>query len=233
MSEQDTEEVLFIEYHDGKPFSVTTTNSTYDVEWCKRDECLYFHESGGGGIDSWFPVTPQSVYWLRPDLKPSISIRREPYYRDATAQDDIGTRLAEPLPDYPLDLIISECGNDGECEYCPTCDDHLPTSDGYELCDHVFWCETTGWWSKPGERCPDDCTDCLEREHPTKGHEYPTGFIGTGHGNVGDDHWVAHSEYWDRRKVSGFYYREDWPWIAVGHGVGQACLARFEDDDDE
>lgn len=220
-----TEEVLFVEYHDGRPFTVVTTKATYDAEWCKRDGCLYFHDSGSGGA---FVVSPGSTYWLHPDCSVVVPSRERPYYRPPMSGDDTGTRLAKPLPEYSLAWILSECGDDTECEYCPTCDDYLPSSDCYTLCDHVFWCDAAGWWSKPGERCPDDCEDCLERGHPTKGHEYPTGFIGTGHGSVAQDYWSEHTGHWDRRQTSGFFWNEDWPWIAVGCGIGVGALVHFE-----
>lgn len=51
MSERGTP--ICIEYRDDRPFSVTTRNkggswSHYDIDWCKRDENLYCHWSGGG-----------------------------------------------------------------------------------------------------------------------------------------------------------------------------------------
>ena len=53
--------VLVIEYRrvstrTGKrqvvPFSVVTTSETWDVEWCRRDQCCYWHSSGSG---LWLP----------------------------------------------------------------------------------------------------------------------------------------------------------------------------------
>jgi hypothetical protein len=56
---------------------------------------------------------------------------------------------------------------EGRCEFCPTCDDYLPSEDCDELCEHVWFCGESGDWSKPGERCPWDCEECREEGRET------------------------------------------------------------------
>jgi hypothetical protein len=50
-----------------------------------------------------------------------------------------------------------------DCRSCSICNDSLPVED---LCDHVWWCETDGWYRGPGADeplgpCEDpDCVAC-------------------------------------------------------------------------
>lgn len=153
-----TERVVFIEYREGRPFEVVTIEDDgeirgrnyYDVEYCKRDKQLYYHFSGGGGTEA---LEPQEgvVFWTAPDFpvkpEPGAVRRKRATYRK---------KLEEAFNGQWFDGI-----SESECEYCPVCDDHLPTEDvGFSLCDHVWWCDDTGWWSKPGERCPWNCPEC-------------------------------------------------------------------------
>lgn len=47
-----TDKLLYIEWSNDKPFSVVCGEGhyarTYDVDWCKRDQSLYYHQSGTG-----------------------------------------------------------------------------------------------------------------------------------------------------------------------------------------
>jgi hypothetical protein len=38
----------------------------------------------------------------------------------------------------------------GEAVWCSVCHDYYP---GEELCKHCWWCDKTGWYSTPDERC--------------------------------------------------------------------------------
>lgn len=45
--------IVFVEWRGEKPFDVWCATSptwieTFDVEWCERDQLLYYHRSGGG-----------------------------------------------------------------------------------------------------------------------------------------------------------------------------------------
>jgi len=45
-TDEAVETLLFVEFLDGKPHSVVTTEATYDVCWSKGDEWLYRQNSG-------------------------------------------------------------------------------------------------------------------------------------------------------------------------------------------
>lgn len=160
-----TERVIFIEYLDGRPFSIETTDrddasygDTYDVEYCKRDRQLYYHLSGCGPIRE-FHVSKGRGYWAAGGI--------------VVKADDGARRLKRAKGKKAFERILNGDWTLGdyqqsETEYCPTCDDYLPSGDTDELCEHCWWCDDAGWWSKPGERCPWDCDACREEGRETR-----------------------------------------------------------------
>lgn len=225
--DESPEEILFVEFHDGKVHSVETTRSTYDVFYSRRDKCHYFHKSGGGG-GPYFNVQKGMTYWLRPDLKVSVSMGKAPWHRKPRKGDDLGTRLPDLPAEYPIAWFLREIGDDTQCVYCPTCEDWIPDHGYGGMCDHVWWCNDRAWYSEPGDRCDDDCEECAARDRPTKGDEYVLGFIGKGYGRVGDDHWHANVGYPERYERPGFYLADEWPMVAIAWGYALAALDHFE-----
>lgn len=225
--DESPEEILFVEFHNGHVHSVETTRSTYDVYYSRRDKCHYFHKSGGGG-GHYFNVQKGMTYWLRPDLKVSVSMGKAPWHRKPRKGDDLGTRLPELPAEYPLSWFLREIGDDTQCVYCPTCEDWIPDHGYGGMCDHVWWCDDRGWYSDPDDRCADDCEDCISRDRPTKSLSCPTGFVGSGHGKVADHYWRDHVGHWDRREGAGIFFADDWPMVAIAWGYGRAALAHFE-----
>jgi hypothetical protein len=148
------ERIIFIEYQDGRPFEVVTASNDgkcrtyYDVEWCRRDQCLYIHESGGS--TSPIAVRKGTDFWACADapikIEDGATRRKRSKFRKK-----LQTAIAG-------DWVAGISG--GECTYCPVCEDYLPTEDTYHPCAHIWWCDDAGWWSTPGERCPWDCADC-------------------------------------------------------------------------
>lgn len=43
-------------------------------------------------------------------------------------------------------------GIEGESVWCSICRDYMP-GENYNLCDHCWWCEHTGTYSTPNDRC--------------------------------------------------------------------------------
>lgn len=185
--------VIFVEYHDGRPHAVSalSTNRGHDgqpyrtlehcdFDWCERDGCLYWHLSGCGGDLRFtlYPCTGPYQVWAAPGVVLDRRDSKEGYHP--------ATILDAPLPDWPLDRLF-DLAEEGETEYCPTCDDSLPTDDSYHPCDHVHWCDGAGWWSKPGERCPADCPECLDRGDPTEADEWPLLKVAQGYGFAAAD----------------------------------------------
>jgi hypothetical protein len=146
MSERGTP--ICIEYRDDRPFSVTTRNkggswSHYDIDWCKRDENLYCHWSGGGPARPFIEVG-RFVGAPWPDPADRVKIWAAPgiVLRDG-AETDLTVlgyeRIAEPLGD-PFEDAIDE-----DTHYCGLCDDYLPwTTD--TLCEHLHFCGNCGDW---------------------------------------------------------------------------------------
>jgi hypothetical protein len=155
----ETERVIFIEYDDGRPFGVVTLRGEggcreyYNLEYCNRDKQIYFHDSGGGGYTSPIEVSAGTKFWAAPDApveaqEGAIRLKRA-----------VGRRKFEEALAGGWVKGISE----GETVYCRDCDDFLPTGDTNAPCDHVWWCDWLSDWSRPDERCPWDCPDCLAR----------------------------------------------------------------------
>jgi hypothetical protein len=172
------ERVIFVEYQEGRPFSIETTarednsyGDTYDVEWCRRDKQLYYHNSGCGPIRP-FKVGSGTTYWAAKGI--AVDAEEGAIRLDrAKGKEQFERRLAG---DYNVSTF-----DESACTYCSVCDDHLPSEDTYEPCEHVWWCDDAGWWSTPGERCPWDCEDCREHGRETKPPP-PTVVLARGYG---------------------------------------------------
>lgn len=138
---------ICIEYRGDRPFSVTTRNdgggwTHYDIDWCRRDESLYYHWSGGGParpvmqvgrfVGAPFPDPADRVkIWA-----PGIELRDG----DETDLTVLGyERIAEPLGD-PFEDAIEE-----DTHYCELCDDYLPNVSD-QLCKHLRFCGFCGDW---------------------------------------------------------------------------------------
>lgn len=157
------ERIVFIEYHDDIPHAAVTSDSKgyfqdYDLDWCKRDDRLYWHQSGG------WPDRPIVIgklvegtvkFWATGDIK--------------IKDGHNGVSLSRPLRKFPLKTLLDP-DNEMETIYCSECDDHLPTEDSPNPCDHIWWCKVTGWWSTPDERCAVGCVDdgCRETANGAK-----------------------------------------------------------------
>jgi hypothetical protein len=179
--DQQSHRVVFIEYHDRRPFNVVTENHWvhsgkpwfkpgvdrpngtsacyWDFEWCKRDETLYYSQSGGGGDPRSIyigrftePDPPPGLFWAAPDVrfhrwvskaKPEVAIRS-----DSVLLAMGYRRLARPL----LLKAAYHAGSDkrtrnpflaaeeleGRIAYCMICDDHFPSD---HECEHMEWCD--------------------------------------------------------------------------------------------
>jgi hypothetical protein len=153
-----TERVVFIEYQGGRPFTIITTSNDgrcrdyYDVEYCRRDRQLYYHNSGGGGYTRPIEVDARTTFWASPDA--SLTVAEGATRRKRATGKKAFERALAGYNVFTFD--------ESACTYCSVCDDYLPTEDDDSPCPHVWWCDDAGWWSKPGERCPWDCADCRE-----------------------------------------------------------------------
>jgi hypothetical protein len=154
VTDTETRRVIFIEFSRDKPrrpFTIVTDEGEYVVEWCKRDETLYYHEGGSGGLDTEFKPDKGDVFWAAPDA----IVRAE----------EGATRLKRTKWKARFEGAVNDGWgadgiSEGETIYCEACDDFLPTEDTDNPCDHIWWCDDAVDWSSPDERCPWDCEDC-------------------------------------------------------------------------
>lgn len=147
-----TKNVIAVEYNDeDRPFSIFTRDScitVWDAEWCKRDETVYVHESGGGGSVYFNALSDgaRCKAWIAPGEKITTTRKTSPG-KWATVEitreelSAIGFDLMDALPSDPFDGA-----EESDTHYCDECDDHLPTTDTDDPCDHTTWCNRDGWW---------------------------------------------------------------------------------------
>lgn len=154
----EAQQVVCVEFESAAwPFSVVVMNERggtdfYQIEWCRRDRCLYSHMSGFGGNPYLSGYDP---YWALPDVSLAGIVRPE-------------LRLDRMPPPFTFEAILELVG-DGcdETHYCSVCDDHLPTE---HLCGHIWHCEegcgVVGFGSNEGgaDECPHTwhCAACGE-----------------------------------------------------------------------
>lgn len=197
-TETETRRVVFVEFHDKKPSVIITMNEhgswdIWDVEWCKRDGCLYRDLAGCGCFEGPTQVSKKGSYWATNDFpvkggEDAKRLRVLPKrYRKAILQVATGEYEA------------FESINESDCRYCSVCDDWLPTSDTDHPCAHIWWCDEACWWSTPDERCPAGCEDCLESGNDTvaKGHplaEIAEGWAKLYSANYHDTHWWGYKD---------------------------------------
>lgn len=153
-----------VEYVDGRPFTVVLMEpegaylaETWDVEWCKRDERMYAHQSGGGGtavyeVMSRDPKHSRKVY-VRPGLPCGVHEQVDgawvttPISREELTA--LGYEFVSTEPEDPFDGAREYPSEDVRCLSCHLCDDWIPAD---SLCEHLEWCEVEQWWCvKDGE----------------------------------------------------------------------------------
>lgn len=122
------------------------------------------------------------------------------------------------LDDHRTDalLALGNLDSDVPCERCETCDDYLPTDWDDEPCEHVWFCEDSGDWSKPGDRCPVGCVECLREGRETRSAGNSLAIIAEGYGMA----------------VEGIFGDEDngWTWEGTieARGYGEAATDWWE-----
>lgn len=148
------------------PFQVFTTDHQnpsawicghYDFDWCRRDECLYYHLSGSGGRFYIHPLARPAkpplvpLWWdsslVHPTNGGNSSNRK---LSDATVTRFGYKIVPEPLPLFSVSANPFNDAHHASVEYCTRCGDHLQ-DDG--LCEHIWWCEKCGVYSAPQDRC--------------------------------------------------------------------------------
>jgi hypothetical protein len=131
---------------------------TYDVDLSRKFGYLY-HESGCGGSG---PVSVDGIYFTSGE----VTVKEEPNrlcerskttrrWKTKEIRARNRTRRLRELPKFfrsEFDLLewLEVNGINQESVWCSECKDSMP---GDDLCAHCWWCDKTGWYSTPSERC--------------------------------------------------------------------------------
>ena len=127
----------------------------YDVDWSKRDECYYGHESGGG----------HGRVYLHQICGGMRKAWAKPFVTFAHASSDGPMLSMASIRELGYDLEVDEkIPTVGYIEwgvrtyYCERCADFLPEN---EPCECVYWCdECCEWLNKKSGRCEHYCAEC-------------------------------------------------------------------------
>lgn len=145
--------------HDGSTY---LSRTGYDVEWSRRFGYIW-HESSGGG-DRIVEVT--GPYFTSGDIKVKeaptqlVDSRDKPPWKSRRTQAIRERNRTRRLRRLPKDFELNDGGDlidwlernaiDDDAVWCVTCRDYVT---GADLCGHTWWCDKTGWYSTPSERC--------------------------------------------------------------------------------
>ena len=106
--------IIAIAFQELRPFSLLVEDDglrcTYDVDYCRRDNALYYHMSGCGDVHLNTGLGP---VWIADGVP--------------TESDRPFMRILNPDPKW-LDPEMA-WGSNSETEYCEACDDWLPTDE--------------------------------------------------------------------------------------------------------
>jgi hypothetical protein len=151
---------------------VITSRQYWDVDY-SRQYGYVFHMSGCGGSGL---VEVSGIYFVKGEVEIKeidpqwVDSRDEPPFeeqpRTLIVRKRNRTRRLAKLPK-AIDLREGEDildwlqnnGIEGDSAWCSVCRDCFPGSDDWNLCKHCWWCDKTGNYSTPDERC-----DCKSRE---------------------------------------------------------------------
>lgn len=165
----DHGDILYVDFIDGKPCSVLTTESGYDFDWCKRDKELLYHASGGGirpgkehTITQWCDNKGKS-FWAADCLRLRI---RTDWDHDAKSYRVDEEATPEALAKHGLKRrarIKNPFRNANEAyygiDYCSVCDDHF---DRDSTCHHI-WDGPNGQTGPGGDDGIAGLKDCFLR----------------------------------------------------------------------
>jgi len=132
------EKLVAVEYFGGHPHSViTTTNgngwTVWDFDWCKRDQTVYYHQSGGCGAQGVYAVGTlvrgRAELWVDASIHAFQDYRGKPLTRR-----QVGRHGYDLLADHKGDPFAGavESATTG----CTSCDDRLPDE---RQCRHLVY----------------------------------------------------------------------------------------------
>uniref|UniRef100_A0A6M3J233 Uncharacterized protein n=1 Tax=viral metagenome TaxID=1070528 RepID=A0A6M3J233_9ZZZZ len=120
------EQIVFIEFQNGRPFSVIAHDGKgysafYDIEWSDAFQWLYYDNSGSGGHRFEINISLLIDFWIADHMQAVCN--GEP---------------VEKTMEIPEEYYgwLDDWATEGRCEYCAVCEDHFPA---YDECQHVYW----------------------------------------------------------------------------------------------
>ena len=164
----EEDRIVFIEYSNDRPFAVVTDDGGadyYDFDWCKSNEQLYYHCSGGGGsakeiVLSHFsdPSPPLQKIWAAEGVGFVELVDKDGEWVNVAIDAERVRAMGYEVIDKPLNItpFLSEYDQknkdaifnpfdaacESETEYCSICDDRFPDD---STCRHLFWSDDGGW----------------------------------------------------------------------------------------
>ena len=163
-----------VSLHDGKTYF---GSDGYDVGWSKYYHSYLYHNSSSGFHDP----EVSGIYFLSGDMKVKekpcqlVDSRDKPPWRGkrtlAIRKRNRTRRLARLPKNFDMAGVanllewLQQNGIESDAVYCSICRDFFPGNNDYDLCEHIWWCEQTGDYSTPKDRCK--CKDretCNDRE---------------------------------------------------------------------
>jgi len=144
---------------DGKTYVYRTE---YDVEWSRSYGYYLFHQSGGGGgpvpvsgiyhVSGSVEVKEEPAQWVDARDKPPWRGRRTRMIRKRNRTRRLNLPPKQIQLDADTDILcwLEHNGADVDAVWCSECKDMVR---GDYLCQHTWWCDKTGWYSTPDERC--------------------------------------------------------------------------------
>jgi hypothetical protein len=156
----------WVSRHDGKTY---IGSDGYDVDWSKRYKSYLFHNSSSG----FHEPEVSGIYFISGDMKVKekpcqlVDTRDKPAWRGKRTQAIRKRNRTRRLMKLPKafdmegfeNLLewLQQNGIESDAVWCSICRDCMPGSEFYDTCEHIWWCQKTGDWSTPSERC--ECKD--------------------------------------------------------------------------
>lgn len=143
------------------------TLTYYDVDYSRDRGCYLYHMSGAGGS---LPVEVSGIYAIS---GADVEVLEHPstFVNDASRLRNATRRLTRIPASFKLqageDFLgwLERNGIHGDAVWCSTCRDCLHEE---SLCRHTWWCDRTGTYSTPDNRCA-----CTDREQCRSDEEVP------------------------------------------------------------
>lgn len=143
------DELLMVEMgRDGRPWMVLARQGQaqvgIDINWCERDQLLYYHESFHGPLEeSVFlsrlanPDGPKALLWVKESLG-LYTCTTDIHKEEVVERSELlamGYELIAEMPAIDFAEMV-----EGDTSYCDVCDDRIPHDDE---CEH--FCSQCGW----------------------------------------------------------------------------------------